>query len=190
MPDYSALPTRNSRAFTLIDLMIALSILLISVSIGIPALDTSLKKSKAKALQTTISNVLQLGRSHSLNTGKTTTVCGLNQNSQCLRENFDTIAVFIDENKNSQLDDDEQLIHTSKLSYEGVLRLGASGNSSHISFDYRGFSKQAGSFIYCVPESAMLAKRITVSMPGRIYMARANENDGMVKMVSGDNIEC
>ncbi|VUD68289.1 hypothetical protein TDB9533_04082 [Thalassocella blandensis] len=190
MKDYASADQASPNGFTLIDLMIALSILMLSISIGVPSLNQSLKRSEARALQRTVSSALQFGRTYSLNSGKITTVCGINQHYQCVRNGFKEIAAFIDHNKNGQIDPDENPLLVNEIQYQGQLKLGASGNKTFISFDYRGFSKQAGSFIYCDPQYPALSGRVTISLPGRIYIATDRDSDGIVKLVNGGNIEC
>lgn len=176
--------------FTLIDLMITLSLLLFSLSIGIPSLTMMLKKSEAKALRHTITNTMQFARSYSLTTGKTTTVCGTNDSMECVKRDFRQLTVFIDANDNKVVDGMDEVLSVSQLNYNGSMWMTASLNRKYISFDYRGFSKQAGSFIYCKPQYPRVNSRVTISMPGRIYIARDSDNDGVVELADGNKIEC
>lgn len=176
--------------FTLLDLLIALAILSLLTNLAIPNLISSLEKSKAKSLTASVRSAIALARTKAITTEQTVSVCGLHNNNECTNTQFTQIAVFVDKNKNGQIDDGENVLLLNDLQYSGQLRLGASFGRDYIRFKKDGSAQQAGSFTYCNPQYPTHSTRVTISMPGRLYVARDLDGDGIVENSDGSPVRC
>lgn len=181
--------SRTSRGFTLLDLLISIAIASLLLGIALPSYSHLISKSKVRALQTDVIRALAFAKTHSVNTGKLTTICGIDMQQRCIKDDIQQLAVFIDTNKNAVIDEGEDLLQMTQLSLESIY-LRASFGNEYIRFTYSGAAKQSGSFIYCSEKHPRHSRRIIVSMPGRFYSGRDNDGDGIVEDGQGDNIEC
>lgn len=181
---------QKSSGFTFIELLITLSILGLVLGIGIPDLKRWQIKFQANALSSSIQQILVFARQYSIEHGDNITVCGIQSGRECARNQFYELAAFIDNNQNRRIDEGEKVLALRQLNYQGELRLQASLNRHYIQFQRDGSTKQAGSFIYCHPQQNQFARRITVSMAGRTYIALDRDGDGVVELVNGEAIAC
>lgn len=182
--------TTNAHGFTLYELLICMAIMGFIVGIAVPNLIQLFIKFESDTLKSQIRMGLSSARNHSISLGKTVTLCGINSNSECSRIGFKEMAIFVDDNNNHTIDEDEKLIAISDIKYRGQLYLRASFGRSFIQFKNDGSTKQSGSFIYCSPKHPHVASRITVSMAGRTYIGKDLDGDAIVEYTSGRPILC
>lgn len=180
---------KNTLGFTLLDLLIAIAVLCLLVSIAIPGMGTTIAKSKSKSLTSNIRSAIALARTKAITTERTVSVCGMNT-TECIDEQFSKIVVFVDINDNGELNESDELLLFTKLNYDGEISLGASYGRDYIRFKKDGSAQQAGSFTYCNPHQPTHATRVTISMPGRLYMAKDLDNDGIIENADGSPISC
>ncbi|MDO6424688.1 GspH/FimT family protein [Saccharophagus degradans] len=180
----------KSRGFTLLDLLIALAILSLLINLATPNLTSSLEKSKSKSLTVNIRSAIALARTKAITTEQTVSICGLQNNNECTKNQFTQIAIFVDKNKNGRIDEAENVLLLNDLQYTGQITLGASLGRKYIRFKKDGSAQQAGSFTYCNPNHPTYSSRVTISMMGRLYTAKDLDNDGIVENSDGSPISC
>lgn len=180
----------RSRGFTLIDLLIAISILSILFGMAVPQFSILQAKAEAKSTASAIRRSLAFGRQKAVIKQKDITVCGADIHLKCEKNNPQNIIVFEDKNNDRTYTEDEALYSNLNLSYRGTLKLRASLGRNYIEFRKNGSAKQAGSFEYCVPGVPTASRRVTISLPGRPYMGRDFDKDGVVENTKGKPIEC
>ena len=180
------------KGLTLLELIITLTISSILLTAAIPGMAFLNAKSDSKVVTSTIIRLLAASRAHAISHGDTVTMCGMSiQNNTCIREQFDRLVMFIDDNNNQEIDDDETLLQERQLDHQGQLHFRAGLNRTYAQFVYDGSSNVAGSFIYCDPDYSTAAARITLSMSGRAYIAQDGDDDGVVEInQGGDPIDC
>jgi len=176
--------------YSLLELLITISISSILLTAAIPSFGHMKAKSNAKTISSTLTRMLAKARSYAIFHSAIVTICGVDEQYECSNRQFEKILVFVDENENRTLDEEEKVIQEAVLKYQGQLNLRAALGRRYFQFTHSGSSKQAGSFIYCDPDYSSASRRITVSMTGRAYIAQDEDNDGVVELTNGDPITC
>lgn len=184
-PNYSIM-----RGFTLLELLITISIMFIVMFVAVPNLIDLHRKQNADTVTADIRRTLSVARQYAVSTQKTITACGIVDTYTCTKNNIHGFLVFVDENNNKALDSNEYLLLNRDIKHQGFLKLSASLGAKHIQFNGDGSSKQAGSFIYCVPERPTLARRIVFSMTGRSYIGKDMDGDGIITLANKKPITC
>ncbi len=178
-----------SKGFTLLELLITTVITSVLLTVAIPSLSYFKNSSERGSITTDIRRSLAYTRENAITRNTYTTICGLNTQGECARDNIQSLAVFIDKDKDGMLTEEDKALAIRELHHSGYLRLRASFRKSSITFNRHGAALAAGSFIYCKPDYPELAARITVSMTGRSYVARKSD-EGVVKNTNGSDIIC
>lgn len=174
--------------FTVIDLLITLAIMSLLFASAVPNMDSIIAKLESQHVAREVYQSLQVARQHAVTSGKTVSICGSSRQGRCLLKDFDHIQVFLDNNRNKQRDDDEELITLLNLDMRGSLRLNA---HTALKYQSNGSSYTPASFIYCPGKSIHkpFIKRITVSFSGRVYVA-SSDKKGIVRNTRGHAIQC
>lgn len=180
---------KTSNGFTLLELLIAALIASILLTVALPCLGYFKHSSERSAITSDIRRSLAYSRENAITRNTYTTICGLNESGECSRNNIQSLAVFVDKDKDGLLTEKDETLAIRELNHSGNLTLRASLRKSSITFDRHGAALAAGSFIYCKPDFPEFAARITVSMTGRSYVAKKNSN-GVVRNTNGSAINC
>lgn len=179
--------TRPKQGFSLIEFMIALSIVAIVLFTALPSFHYWRAKTESQLIAYTLYSQLQTARQLAISRGVTVSICGSNAENECKLRNFDYLQIFIDTNKNKIRDKDEILISTTTLKMTGQLKL---NNHTSLELKRNGSSNTPASFIYCPANTAEpLIQRITLSFTGRPYIGQPNTN-GIVENAGGSAIKC
>ena len=181
---------RRSRGITLFSLLLTLSASSALLSVAVPSMSNYLAKSESRAAISLVRRNLGIARNLAIGSERDITVCGVDKNQRCSRDDLKTLIIFEDTNQNQTVDSDEEVFYTTQLQIKGRLNLRASLKRDYIRFTARGNSLQAGSFIYCDSRYQQFAGRVTVSMAGRSYIGRDIDGEGRVKLVNGKPIKC
>ena len=180
-------PTHSKQGFSLIEFMIALSVVAILLFTALPSFDYWRAKTESQLIAYTLYAQLQTARELAISRGATISICGSNANGECQLRNFDYLQIFIDTNKNKIRDKEELLISSTALKMTGQLRL---NNHTSLQLKSNGSSNTPASFIYCPANTAeQLIQRVTLSFTGRPYIGQPNTK-GMVENASGSAISC
>lgn len=178
------------KGLTLLELLICLCLLAILLSIATPAMSTYLVHAESKSINNSLRRMLAAAREHAVSHSTTVTLCGVDDTFTCTRDDITILAIFMDKNDNSRIDEDETLNYFHELKHQGNLRLRASLRHARIRFQRDGAALEAGSFLYCRPHHPKASRRVTVSMSGRAYSAIDNDGDGLINDTSGNPIRC
>ncbi|WP_086931194.1 GspH/FimT family pseudopilin [Agarilytica rhodophyticola] len=181
---------KYNQGLTLAELLICLSIVALLIGVGIPSFSSIQARMQSYVLTSTLARSLAAARDFALSSNSTVTLCGINQQQECVANDFKEISIFIDRDKNAAITDNEHIFLISSLDYSGQLNLRAALRRHYIRFKKEGSAEQAGSFIYCHAKYHTASSRITVSMSGRSYIGRDLDGDGIVDMTSGSPISC
>ena len=106
-------PTKKSHSpqtgFTLIELMITVSILAILLATAIPAMAEFLERNRSNTIISEVRNLVALARENAVHHGCHTIMCPSEDQAQCSRNIDAPVMVFSDCNKNRQIDGNDQL---------------------------------------------------------------------------------
>ena len=95
---------RYSRGFTLIELIVTLTILAIIVAIATPMILTQLCTMEAKRIRSTIENTLTLAKAESLIRRHDIIVCLSDKNDHCQKDSTHALLLFVDQDDNQDFD--------------------------------------------------------------------------------------
>ncbi len=102
--------------FTLIELMITISIIAIIVALAYPSFQQMLYKMEAKRLRNIIKSTINKAKATSYMHHKRVFMCFLDKNSQCNRNGNQQLILFFDKNGNNKFDSNiDKLIDSSNL---------------------------------------------------------------------------
>ncbi len=123
------LGAKGRNGFTLVELIVTVTVLAIIIAIAMPSILTQLTRMEAKRVKTQLENTLALAKAESYITRQDVLVCLSNDGKQCDRNSDNTLILFVDKNGNKNFDAnaDTLLLNQSfNLKYSTLkLRVGA-----------------------------------------------------------------
>ncbi|HAG78385.1 GspH/FimT family pseudopilin [Pseudomonas sp. NP21570] len=154
----------RGQGFTLIDLVVTLSILSVVAAIAIPALGNMIERSRQEALKDEVESTLHNARTQAVLRRHTIEICGSGDGETCSANWTDGWLVRTSAGQILQL---TQLPHHSELSWTGF--------NESIRFRDNGASPASnGRFYQC--HGGQVAWQVVVSRQGRIRQASETEN--------------
>jgi type IV fimbrial biogenesis protein FimT/type IV fimbrial biogenesis protein FimU len=171
------------KGFTLIEVLITLSILGIITAIAMPNISDFIIKTRVDNEISSLHRLILNARNAAVNTGKNVTVCPLSNNI-CSTNWKAELTVFTNEtntladNKVYNDDDDEKsikvrsaIMDSDTLSYDDTL----------IIFSPTGRAVSGGNstFTYCPSSNKLLARSLYISLSGRVYASEDSDNNGI-----------
>lgn len=175
----------KAQGFTLIELIIVISIAMIILTSAIPAFSQIISKNRRSALLYTLYSHHQLARSEAIKTNQRVTLCKSNNNSQCTSDSqwHDGWIVFVDHNRDKTINDNERIIQVQQaLDKSLTLKYRGFGSRNYISYFSTGWSTSNGTFTLCSQSNDKTAQSIIISRTGRARMDN--------KASSGKALEC
>ncbi len=178
---------RTAYGSSLVQLMLVLAIIAMLSVIGVPSMLKQFERSQSRQAAHQILHALTLARQSALSEGRETQLCGIvignnpdGKSYPCLSDQFTTLAIFQDLNKNRQLDLSSEIVHLNSLNTENAtVHLRASFGRPYFRFKSDGGSLEAGNIVYCPIEDSsnreQLIQVIKVNYAGRAYLERNRE---------------
>ncbi|MGL6084197.1 MAG: GspH/FimT family pseudopilin, partial [Gammaproteobacteria bacterium] len=160
-----------TRAFTIVELIICIAMIAILVSIALPYFHDYLSKQEAKNIPIKLSQINRYARSQAAVFHQNIVICPSQDSLSCQANQWNkNMLVFIDKNKNRQVDVDEQILHIDalnlkygNLSWRGTLSLPSVTYQAHTALPIGS----NGSFYYCSTHLSS-QQRIVLSKMGHI----------------------
>lgn len=181
---------KNNKAFTLIELMISLSIIGLLLGVALPQYGKFVDRNKIKAESMQLRVTLQLGRKTAISEYKKVTICPSNSNT-CSKNWSEGYIAFIDLNEDRQLNADEKLLYRGNVDDDIKLRFRAFGRTSSFQWHQTGITNhQNGTFEFCFKQDPKLSRALIVSKAGRVKISKDTNNDGIHENARGVNIAC
>jgi len=185
----------NSRVtgFTLIELLVGIAILGIISAIAIPKLNHFMTQIRVDNEISELHRLLLSARNTAVNTGKNVTLCPLSSNV-CGTDWQEELSVFTNSdnslaNSTSYNSANEKIVKIKSKSKSGD---DIQFNQNIIVFAPTGrlVTGVGSSFTYCPKDNAALARRVEVSLSGRIYSSSDSDNNGHDEDRNGVDIAC
>lgn len=162
----------TSRGFTLVELLLALVVLGILISIGMPAFGKMIDQQRMDSGLMTFTSSLNMARQEAVRRNRPVTLAAREGNWN------NGWVMFLDNNRNGQHDEGEVLLRETLP--DAVLRIHANTPvASYVRFNSRGESQllnggfQAGSFRFCPLGADDEGRRLTINQVGRWRVERA-----------------
>lgn len=184
----------SAQGLTLIELLLAVSILAIALRLTAPGFAQAITALRSESALREISTLLALARHEALLTGREITVCGVGADGRCSRlwDAEHVITVFEDRDADRQPGPGDRLIRQIRWPLKGgELSWRASLARPYLTFETTGGTWQNGTLYYC-PNSrdARQARALVLSHSGRSYMPGDGDGDGIREDRNGRNLRC
>lgn len=171
---------QSQSGFTLIELMVAIVIVAIIFSIGVPSFDDILKRNNVESLQMKLASAVSSARSEAASRNTFVSMCSSSDAATCSGSWSDGWITFEDHDADGTFDSSEILIdvyeHASSYSFKAA---NSTGNAvSRMTFTSQGYMQgsEATLFTVCEPDSEVrYARGIFVSASG--LMVKTADND-------------
>jgi type IV fimbrial biogenesis protein FimT len=182
----------NNKGFTLVELMIVISILGILSAIALPSFDTFLRKRQMVGSSNLFYTTLYLARSEAVKRNSTVTICKSSDGVTCGGSWTAGWLMFEDANSDGVLDGAEVTITGGSLTNGYLLTWSAFGSNSYIRFNKNGMTaSHNGTFKFCPQDSnSKFASAVIVSKTARIRVAKDNNQNGIREDASGNDLTC
>ncbi|MGI0117314.1 GspH/FimT family pseudopilin [Zooshikella sp. RANM57] len=182
----------NSRGFTLVELLVTCSILIILVGYGIPALNQFIQSCSTRTSINILHNAIVTARTQAVVHKTTVTLCPSADGISCQTEWHQHIIVFSDPNKNKQLDGEEILYQILDINRKIKISSRLSAGRSYLRFKPDGIiSGTAGTLTVCpTNNNNRHARQLIVSFTGRTQHAADIDGDGIIETRKGKDIQC
>ena len=160
-----------TRAFTIVELIICIAMIAILVSIALPYFHEYRSKQEAQNIPIKLSQINRYARSQAAVFHQNIVICPSQDSLSCQANQWNkNMLVFIDNNKNRQVDAGEQILHIDalnlkygNLSWRGTLSLPSVTYQAHTALPIGS----NGSFYYCSTHLSS-QQRIVLSKMGHI----------------------
>jgi len=158
---------KSSKGFSLLELMVVVTISAILSVIAVPSLSSWIDSSRAKSVRQQLYAITAEARSIALKESQTVTICALG-NNQCQSELALPISLFTDNNRNAVLDESEQLIRVLNISLPEKISLSWNRSGYMRFWPSGGTGALTGSLSYCDALNPDNDFRIVVARTGRL----------------------
>ena len=177
---------------TLIELLVALAVAVVLVTVGVPGFTTITKNNRLVASANTLAGLLGEARSESVSRRRPVSVCGSASGTAC-DANWSVGAIaFLDANANGTIDTGDTVLRRS-VNPVAAVTVALSGPTA-VRYSSMGWIavNSAGTFRVCDDRGSRYARALQVSATGRVSSATDTDNppDGVVDDASGANINC
>lgn len=180
-------------AFTLLELIIALSVITILTGIAIPTLFDLLNSKHSITTRDMLLNAINFTRIEAISHTTTVTLCPQENENSCGKDWSDGIVIFKDVNEDGKIDQEEEILHELPPMREGdSLRWLSFGSNNYLRYNQLGYTlNQNGSFIYCPKDKdSNHAQVIIINRSGRARVAVDRNNNGIVEQANGRDVTC
>ncbi len=171
------MPCRPQRGFTLIELMVAMAILVIVLSVGLPSFEGVTNGSRLSSATSELNGAVQLARAEALRRNRNVVLCRTNDMLSCASGSvWSAWLVFVDNNSNDQVTAGEEILRSGSFASPVEVRASAAitGRESRITFLSTGLARAAD-------EQALLTATLALCVPS----ARPSDNTRELSLAFG-----
>ena len=196
-----ACPQNKNRGFTLVELLVVLSLILLFGGFALHGVATQTQNHYMDGLQNTFMTLLQTA-CNAANVGQVeVVVCPANTERQdmsdrlsCGKRNWwhHGVIAFTDNNRNRLLDITDKVVAEIPALQNATIRWRAFRNRSYLRFTAQGLTDwQNGNFLFCNNDpKPSLARQLTLNYAGRVYAAQDRNRDGIYETNQGVPLNC
>jgi len=182
----------KNAAFTLIELLLTLSIAWILLGVALPSFDDMLERKKVSANVQRLVKTLQLSRLTAINDNVKVTVCPIENGLECTRNWSTGYMAFIDHNGDRQFNNDDSVLYQFlSEDEEATLKLRAFGHRNSLQWLATGITNhQNGSFELCYGSEEDKSRALFLTKAGRIRFSKDTNGDNIHENSNGGRIRC
>lgn len=166
----------QDRGFTLVELLIVLTVLAIVLAIAIPSFATSLESIRQRTQVNQLLADLNFARSRAITTRQPVSLCAGATSCENLAIWSDQILVFDDLEANGALDEHDVTLRTTRVAASHTWKWRNFRQQRHMTYKPDGTTHSLnGSFILCHQGIAM--RKVVINLTGRARLAAPNAED-------------
>lgn len=162
--------SRRQQGFTLIELMMTITITTILLALGLPSMGSLVSSTESRAARQDLWTALNVARSGAVTSRRRHVICPSTDQSTCsggLRWDHGWI-VFIDNNENNLRDGNDDVVSVGNAVRQGVV-ISSTAGRDRVSFRSDGSSAgNNATFTICDRRGTSKATSLVVSNPGRV----------------------
>ncbi|OGT35457.1 MAG: hypothetical protein A3F11_01645 [Gammaproteobacteria bacterium RIFCSPHIGHO2_12_FULL_37_14] len=178
--------------FSLFEIVIVLAIVAVFATISLPLLKRVYDYTNGKILQSQLLHTIQFARQEAQTRGLPVALCQSNDSAGCSGNWLDGQLVFVDQNKDGTLNDNEQILTTIQTRMNrGLLhwRSFSSQRNDLLFLPTGAMRNDNGTFWYCPDSNGLPTWAIILSKTGRARVSYPNEN-GVILDARGKPFQC
>ena len=176
---------KESEGYTLIELLVTLSIIAIIADIAITSFDGTLDKNKHHAVLTSFLSELHLARSEAIKRSHQIVICPSNNGITCDAISSSGVnswavgrIIFVDNNRNNIRDPQEEIIRVAEPLAQGLTIKASADVSQIIRYRANGMTMETGELTICDPRGSNAAQAIIINTTGRPQISKYSETGG------------
>ncbi|MBL4822037.1 MAG: GspH/FimT family pseudopilin [Colwellia sp.] len=182
---------RSLKGFTLIELIVSISITSILAAIALPSYSDFIVKMRVNNEISKLYRMLLITRNAAINSGHKAIICPLDNSFQCTSQWQKELSVFIDVNNNKKFDASEKIL-TIRAAIKTKDKLVYGKGRNKITFKPTGHLSGLanGTFRYCPQNYKNHSRGIVIARSGRLYQSSDIDNDGIDENRGNKEIKC
>jgi len=168
---------KGNSGFTLIELMVTLSVAAILVTVGVPSFMSTIASNRVTAATNEVVTALNLAKSEAIRSGQNTVLCASANGSTCGGNWSDGWILFSDTDTDHTKDAEEQAIRVHAAAEQSLGFIFKSAD--YIEFKPNGRSNENGHFCFHNSYSDENSRAVIISQLGRIRteVRKGSDND-------------
>ncbi len=179
---------RQQRGLTLLEMLIALAVAAIVLTVVAPSVQNLLAKNRVTSEINELSAVIQFARYTAIDQNSRTLVCPASDFANCSTNWNQAKIVFIDNNNNNKRDTSEPLLLTTQI-VSSVNSM--TGPDTPLVFLDSGATTASVSIKVCPDENSnATARAININAQGRVRVSIDSDNDGVYEDTDGNDLSC
>lgn len=184
--------SKKFAGFTIIELMVTLSVLAILLAVAVPSFMSSMETNRISSYLQEASAAIRYTRSEAIKRNQTATMCASSDQSTCTGSWNQGWIIFVDQNGDGSRAASEPLLRVKDGLASGYAMTWSDTNSGYISFGGQGFTaNQQGTFKVCGREKrASQARGLVIQNSGSLRFAADMDSDGTREDDQGNNLTC
>jgi len=171
---------KTQNGFSLIEIIVTLSIAAVLLSLGVPAFQSYTQNSRQTTVINELASALQLARNGAITRRARVTLCKSANGQDCVSDGAASDwtqgwMIFADSNSNNTRDSGEDILRVHGAVQGNVTLSGGTAAANRVSFDPRGLLASGnGTITYCDSRGNSSASALVFSRAGQVRF----ENDG------------
>lgn len=180
----------SSKGFSLIELLITLTVSAIILSVGVPSLIKIIERSEFRSELSLLHRTISMGHAKAAMNGWTVALCPLDAANECTNDWEQTLTLFEDRNRNQKKETNEPILYLLEANDDDRVMRRFSRNAP-ITFNPQGNAFGFnGTLTYCQNGSSTLGGTIIIANTGRVRPGEDKNHDGIAENSQGQNIDC
>ncbi len=169
---------RFTSGFTLLELISAITIILILLGIGLPALKVTITNNRLTTGINAMAGTLAYTRSEAIRRNQHVVICKSQTGVECTNQGDwrQGWLVYVDSNQNRSLDEMETILGSERLAEKIQVEYRAFGSNHYLAYRPSGTTRTNGTFTFCDPAYPEMARALIITKTGRARLSKVSAN--------------